>query len=498
MTMDKQPVITRFAPSPTGFLHIGGARTALFNYLFARHHGGRYLLRIEDTDKARSTKEAVEAIYDGLSWLGLMGDEPPLIQSSRLDRHRAVAYALLEAGQAYRCYATPAELEAMRESAKQAGKPMGYDGRWRDRIPSAAEASLPFVIRVKMPRDGQATTIQDGVQGPVTIAHDQLDDFVLLRADGTPTYMLSVVVDDHDMGITHIIRGDDHLTNGFRQYHLYLAAGWQPPQFAHIPLIHGPDGAKLSKRHGALGVDAYRDMGYLPEALCNYLTRLGWAHGDDEIFSRQQAIEWFDLPQVGRSPSRLDFQKLENLNAHYVRQTPTETLLFLLRQKLELGEGTALINQRLSQGLAGLRPRATNLNALADQALIYINQPDFQQLSDKTRNQITESINLLFDLKSILESWADADWHHTQLEAEFRQLAERLGLGLGKLAAPLRAALTARDQSPGLFDVMEVLGKAEVIERLEKALAYFLPNQSPSLSPSPSSSPSPSPSPSSH
>jgi len=296
-------VVTRFAPSPTGFLHVGGARTALFNWLFARHHGGKYLLRIEDTDRQRSTEAAIEAIFDGLHWLGLDADEPPIFQFARAPRHAEVARELLAKGHAYHCYASPEELEEMRAKAKAEGRPMRYDGRWRDRDPKEAPAGVKPVIRLKAPQEGE-TVIEDKVQGRVTVANAQLDDMVLLRADGTPTYMLSVVVDDHDMAITHVIRGDDHLTNAFRQTQLYRACGWEAPIFAHIPLIHGPDGAKLSKRHGALGVDAYREMGYLPEALRNYLLRLGWAHGDDEIITTEQAIEWFDLDAVGRSPSR--------------------------------------------------------------------------------------------------------------------------------------------------------------------------------------------------
>ena len=311
-------VVTRFAPSPTGFLHIGGARTALFNRLFARHHGGRYLVRIEDTDRERSTKEAIGAIFDGLSWLGLMGDEEPVFQSTRQERHAAMARELLARGGAYPCYATAEELAEMRERARAEGRSVRYDGRWRDRDPSEAPPGVKPVIRLKAPQEGE-TVIDDLVQGEVRFANSQLDDMVLLRSDGTPTYMLSVVVDDHDMGITHVIRGDDHLNNAARQTQLYLALGWEPPRFAHVPLIHGPDGAKLSKRHGALSVGAYREMGFLPEAMRNYLLRLGWAHGDEEIILDEQAIAWFGLEAVGRSPARFDMQRLTNLNAHYLR-----------------------------------------------------------------------------------------------------------------------------------------------------------------------------------
>jgi glutamyl-tRNA synthetase len=319
-SIEARPVVTRFAPSPTGFLHIGGARTALFNWLYARHHGGRFLLRIEDTDRARSTQPAIDAILDGMRWLGLDWDGDAVFQFERSARHAEVAHALLANGHAYRCFATSEELEAMRAEQRANRQPLRYDGRWRDRDPSEAPAGAPFVIRLKAPREGQAT-IDDRVQGKVTVQNSELDDMVLLRSDGTPTYMLAVVVDDQDMGVTHVIRGDDHLNNAFRQLALIRAMGWPEPIYAHVPLIHGADGAKLSKRHGALGVEAYRDeMGILPEALSNYLLRLGWGHGDAEIISRDQAVEWFDLADVGRSPSRFDIKKLENLNGNYIRE----------------------------------------------------------------------------------------------------------------------------------------------------------------------------------
>ena len=329
MSTTPPPVVTRFAPSPTGFLHIGGARTALFNWLYTRGRDGRFLLRIEDTDRKRSTQEAIDAILEGLRWLGLDWDGEAVSQFARADRHREVAEQLLAAGHAYRCYASPEELQAMREQARADGRPMRYDGRWRDRDAADAPAGVDPVVRFKAPRDGQ-TVIEDLVQGSITVPNADLDDMVLLRSDGTPTYMLSVVVDDHDMDITHVIRGDDHLTNAFRQYQLFAALGWTPPRFAHVPLIHGPDGAKLSKRHGALGVDAYRDMGYLPEALRNYLLRLGWAHGDDEIIATDQALQWFDLDGVGRSPARFDFAKLENLNGPYIREADEGRLVSLI------------------------------------------------------------------------------------------------------------------------------------------------------------------------
>lgn len=461
----------RFAPSPTGFLHIGGARTALFNFLYARHHGGKYLLRIEDTDQQRSTPEAIAAILDGLSWLGLEGDEPYILQSTRLLRHQQVAHELLAKGMAYRCYATPEELEEMRANAKAKNLPMGYDGRWRDRPESDHPKDLSYTIRVKMPQDGGATTIKDLVQGDVTIAHDQMDDFVLLRADGTPTYMLSVVVDDHDMEITHIIRGDDHLTNAFRQYHLFKAAGWEPPQFAHIPLIHGADGAKLSKRHGALGVDAYRDMGYLPEALKNYLLRLGWSHGDEEIIHQQQAIEWFDLDAVGRSAARFDFAKLDNLNAHYLREAADERLLPLIIDKIGDKANDAIIKERLHKGIAGLKMRAINLNLLAQNALIYVNTPNYSGLSEKGIKAIMAGLPLL---DVAMECLIDCnDWSEQGLDKVLHALAESQALGFGKLAQPMRIAVTGLDQSPGLFEVLNVLGKAESLLRLNQAKTYY-------------------------
>ena len=363
-------VVTRFAPSPTGFLHIGGARTALFNWLFARHHGGTFLLRIEDTDRARSTEAAVEAILDGLKWLELDWDGDAVSQFERRGRHAEVAHQMLAAGHAYRCYASPEELEAMRAEQKATGQPMRYDGRWRDRDPAEAPAGISPVIRLKAPQEGE-TVLADHVQGEVRVQNAQLDDMVLLRADGTPTYMLSVVVDDHDMNVTHVIRGDDHLTNTFRQIQIYRAMGWDLPQFAHIPLIHGADGAKLSKRHGALGVDAYRDMGYLPEAVRNYLLRLGWGHGDDEIISTEQAIEWFDLGGIGRSPSRFDFAKLDNLNAHYMRLADDARLVSLIVPLIEAKSGGHVSSEArdlLTRAMPGLKQRAKTLVELADSA----------------------------------------------------------------------------------------------------------------------------------
>jgi glutamyl-tRNA synthetase len=459
-------VVTRFAPSPTGFLHIGGARTALFNWLFARHHGGTFLLRIEDTDRARSTEAAVEAILDGLKWLELDWDGDAVSQFQRRDRHAEVAHQMLEAGHAYRCYASPEELEAMRAEQKAAGQPMRYDGRWRDRDPAEAPAGVAPVIRLKAPQEGE-TVLADHVQGEVRVQNAQLDDMVLLRADGTPTYMLSVVVDDHDMNVTHVIRGDDHLTNTFRQIQIYRAMGWDLPQFAHIPLIHGADGAKLSKRHGALGVDAYRDMGYLPEAVRNYLLRLGWGHGDDEIISTEQAVEWFDLGGIGRSPSRFDFAKLDNLNAHYMRLADDARLVDLIVPLIEAKSGRPVSSDArdlLTRAMPGLKQRAKTLVELADSAQFYVVERPLK-LTDKAVELVTgEGASVLADLAERLRPF-DA-WEAALIEAEVRQYAENKGLKLGKVAQPLRAALSGSTVSPPIFEVAELLGKTETLARI--------------------------------
>ncbi len=459
-------VVTRFAPSPTGFLHVGGARTALFNWLYARHHGGTYLLRIEDTDRKRSTKEAIDAILDGLDWLGLSSDSEVIYQSANAARHMEAAQGLLEAGKAYRCYCSPEELTAMREEARAAGKPMGYDGRWRDRDPAEAPPGVDPVIRFKAPQEGE-TVIEDLVQGSVTNANEHLDDMVLLRADGTPTYMLGVVVDDHDMGITHVIRGDDHLSNAYRQTHLYLALGWEPPVFGHIPLIHGADGGKLSKRHGALGVGAYREMGYLPEALRNYLLRLGWGHGDDEIISTEQAIEWFDLDAVVRSPARFDFAKLDNLNGHYLRQADNSRLVELILPSLEKVLGHELdktAKSRLERGIIGLKERAKKIDELAENAIFYavsrpvpLDKKAVAILDDGGRQKIADILPLLK---------AAGDWDADALEGLVRTHAEETETKLGQIAQPLRAALTGSKTSPPIFEVMDVLGREESLNRL--------------------------------
>ncbi len=453
--------VTRFAPSPTGFLHIGGARTALFNWLYARHHGGTFLLRIEDTDRARSTDAAIEAILDGMRWLGLDWDGPEIYQFSRAGRHAEVAHQLLANGHAYRCYASSEELEEMRASQRTAKQPMRYDGRWRDRTDAP---DLPFVIRLKAPQNGEAT-IEDRVQGPVTVQNAELDDFVLLRSDGTPTYMLSVVVDDHDMGVTHVIRGDDHLNNAFRQLALIRAMGWLEPTYAHVPLIHGSDGAKLSKRHGALGVEVYRDqMGILPEALNNYLLRLGWGHGDDEIISRDQAIAWFDIDAVGRSPSRFDTKKLDNINGHYLREADDERLAQIVAPLI----GTDNIGL-MTKAMPVLKTRAKSTLEIVDGASFLfslrplpLDEPAAALLSDA-------GVALVGKVRTVL---ADVDeWTMTALEEAVRQVAAEAALGLGKVAQPLRAALTGRTTSPGIFDVLALLGREEAIGRLDDIIA---------------------------
>ncbi len=452
-------VVTRFAPSPTGFLHIGGCRTALFNWLYARHHGGRFLLRIEDTDRKRSTPEAIAAILDGLRWLGLDWDGEEVYQSQRAERHAAVARSLVEAGKAYHCYCSPEELEGMRQKARAEGRSAFYDRRWRDRDPSDAPAGVEPVVRIKAPLDGE-TVIEDGVQGKVTLANEQLDDMVLLRADGTPTYMLSVVVDDHDMGVSQVLRGDDHLTNAFRQTVLYRALDWAPPAFAHIPLIHGDDGAKLSKRHGALGIEAYREMGYLPEAMRNYLLRLGWSHGDHEFISTEEAIAWFDLGGIGRSPSRFDMAKLNNVNAHYLKEADDDRLAGLIGAEAAVGDD---VRARLSAAMPILKPRAKTLVELSDAASFLIARP--RSLTAKAAKILDPAARaLLVGLAAALE--ASETWDEAALEAVVRAFAEAQGVKLGAVAQPLRAALTGSHASPGIFEVMALLGREESLARL--------------------------------
>lgn len=459
-------VVTRFAPSPTGFLHIGGARTALFNWLYARHHGGKALLRIEDTDKKRSTQEAIEAILDGLDWLGLDYDEEPTYQSARADRHADVAHKLLEAGYAYKCFATPEELEAMRAEQRANKQPMRYDGRWRDRDPAEAPEGAPFAVRLKTPTKGEST-IDDAVQGSVSVRNEEIDDYIILRADGTPTYMLAVVVDDHDMGVTHVIRGDDHLNNAFRQLPIYRAmdaieGGWPDPVYAHVPLIHGPDGARFSKRHGAPAVGAYRDEhGILPDALFNYLLRLGWGHGDREEFSRDEAIELFDLDNVGKSPARFDLKKLENLNGHYIRSADDQTLVELMLPRLPDNADAGL----LAKAVPVLKVRAKNLDELVEGArFLFAARP--LSMTEKAAKLLDEDARQRLALVS--ERFGqEKSWTIEALEASTKSLAEDLGLGLGKLAQPMRAALTGTTTSPGIFDVLVLLGREEALARLD-------------------------------
>lgn len=462
-------VVTRFAPSPTGFLHIGGARTALFNWLFAKHHGGRFLLRIEDTDRKRSSDEAVDAIYEGMKWLGLDWDGDAVSQYEERDKHIAAAEQLLAEGKAYKCYCSPEELTEMREKAKAEGRPMRYDGRWRDKSEADAPEGVAPVIRFKAPQTGE-TVIDDKVQGQVKVSNDQLDDMILLRADGSPTYMLAVVVDDHNMGVTHVIRGDDHLTNAFRQYQLYVALGWETPVFAHIPLIHGADGAKLSKRHGALGVESYRDDGYLPEALRNYLVRLGWAHGDDEIFSTEQAIEWFDLDGIGKSASRFDYVKLTSLNAHYIKEADNAYLIDLITPGLEKLIGAPLDQtgkNRLLMGMNGLKERAKIVPELVENASFYVKPRPLSYNEKAAKLLDEEGLARLGILKDPLENLSD--WTEENLEKVTKDVAEKAEVKLGKIAQPLRAALTGSNMSPGIFEVMVVLGKEETLLRLEDA-----------------------------
>lgn len=471
-----QPVVTRFAPSPTGFLHIGGARTALFNWLYARAKGGKMLLRIEDTDRERSTEAAVAAILDGLTWLELAWDDEVVFQHTRADRHREIAERLLSEGKAYNCYCTSEELAEMRERARAEGRSPGYDGTWRDRDPSEAPPGVPPAVRLKAPRDGE-TIVEDVVQGRVTVANKDLDDLILLRSDGTPTYMLSVVVDDHDMGVTHVVRGDDHLTNAARQSQIFAALEWDVPVFAHVPLIHGSDGAKLSKRHGALGVEAYRDMGYLPAALRNYLVRLGWSHGDDEIFSTAQLIEWFDLDGIGRSAARFDLAKLENLNAHYIRETSDDELVERMIEILPaVPDGERLAGRlggaeiaTLKRALPALKERAKTLVALIDGARFLFEDRPLRP-DEKARGLLdSEARGQLGALLPRLESVAD--WNVQDLEAAVRAYAEDAELKLGKIAQPLRAALTGRTASPGIFDVLWLLGRDEALGRIRDQAA---------------------------
>jgi len=469
-SMSATPVVTRFAPSPTGYLHIGGARTALFNWLFARHHGGQFLLRIEDTDIARSTPEATAAILDGMQWLGLDHDGEAVSQAGRIDIHAAAVERMIERGTAYRCYATKEQIDAARDKARAEKRPLGYDSPWRDEAPNLT-SDMPFTVRLKAPREGE-TVIEDAVQGRVAFGNEQLDDLILLRSDGTPTYMLAVVVDDHDMGVTHVIRGDDHLTNAARQTLIYRALGWETPIFAHIPLIHGPDGAKLSKRHGALGVGEYREMGYLPEAMRNYLARLGWSHGDDEFFTTEQATGWFGLDGINKSAARFDFAKLENLNGQHMRVADDAYLADVVAETMARRDGptlTATQHEAMREAMPGLKERAKTIVELADSAYyIYAERPldmdakAAKLLSDDARTMLSE---LTSHLRNATE------WRADLLEDTVKTFAADKDLKLGKVAQPMRAALTGRASSPGIYDVMITLGRDEALARLDDRIA---------------------------
>ncbi len=460
-------VRTRFAPSPTGLLHIGGVRTALFNYLFARHHGGEFLLRIEDTDRARSTQEAVQVILDGLDWLGLTPDSPPVYQSSREARHVEVAMQLLAAGKAYKCYCTPEELQAMRAQAMAEKRPPRYDGRWRDRDPAEAPAGVKPAIRLKAPREGEVV-LADLVQGEVRVKNAEMDDMIILRSDGTPTYLHAVVCDDHDMGITHVIRGDDHLTNTFRQIQIYDAMGWDKPAFAHIPLIHGADGAKLSKRHGAVSVLEFREQGFLPEALCNYLLRLGWGHGDAEFLSRAEQIDLFSLEGVGRAASRMDYAKLTHLNGLWLRQADDERLRAEVVARLAKAEITvdAAAMQRILALMPGLKERAKTLGELTASAAFLAREIPLP-FEPKAEALLTpEARARLFALVPVLEG---VDFTPAALDTALRAFAEAQGCKLGQVAQPLRAALTGSTMSPGIDATLIALGPAESLKRVRAA-----------------------------
>jgi len=465
MAENTKPVL-RFAPSPTGMLHIGGARTALFNWLYARHTGGTFLLRIEDTDRERSTPEAVDAILNGMRWMGLTWDGDAVFQFARAPRHREVAEQLLAQGRAYRCYATADELTQMREEQKAAGKPMRYDGRWRDRAPGPDQDGKPYVVRLKARQDGE-TLVQDKVLGDVRFENSQLDDMVLLRSDGTPTYMLAVVVDDHDMGVTHVIRGADHLNNSARQMQLLEQLDWPVPVYAHLPLINGPDGAKLSKRHGALAVEAYRDMGYLPETMRNYLLRLGWSHGDDEIISTDQAIAWFNLESIGKSAARMDYKKLDNLNGHYIRESGDEVLVAEVTAFLERQTPPRILSEparaRLKAAMPGLKERAKTLVELV-QGAEFLFTDGVRDLDEAAAKLL--SADGRANLAAALPALEATDWSAAALEAAARAFAEEKGLKLGAVAQPLRAALTGRASSPPLFEMLTLLGREESLTRL--------------------------------
>ena len=467
--MSDSPVIVRFAPSPTGMIHIGTARTGLFNYYFARHYGGKVLLRIEDTDYERSTQAAVESLINGLAWLGFDHDEQPVFQSKNLPRHAEVAHQLLAQGKAYYCYCTPDELEAMREEAVRLGRPTNYDRRWRDRDPSEAPKDIKPTIRIKAPIGSGHVTIHDKVQGDVSVGYSQLDDFILLRSDGTPTYMLSVVVDDYDMNITHVIRGDDHLTNTFRQKTIIDAMGWPTPIYAHTPNVNGPDGKKLSKRHGATSVEVYRDMGYLPEAMRNYLLRLGWSHGDAEIFSDEEAIQWFDLDHIGRSPSQFDIVKLDFVNSHYMKLKTDNEMLDLVTSRFETRLERFLTSDDkaiLLKAMPGLKERAKTLNELVDIGFFYVS-PLPLIIDEKAQGQLAQP-----HAASVIEHTATIVQNHTDITPDIAHglidaIIAATSLKMGQVAPILRAALTGTMQSPALPDVFHALGKERIVQRLQ-------------------------------
>lgn len=459
-------VVTRFPPSPTGFMHIGNARTALFNWLYAKNQGGQFLVRIEDTDRERYSDEAVKVILDGLEWLGLDYDNEPESQFANRQRHIDIANELLAAGKAYKCYCTPEELDAMREKAKVEGLPTYYDRRWRDADPSAAPEGVDPVIRIKAPLDG-SMVVEDKVQGRVEVQNKQLDDFIILRSDGTPTYMLAVVVDDHDMDVTHVIRGDDHLNNTFRQNAIYDAMDWNKPTYAHLPLIHGPDGSKFSKRHGAQSVREYRDMGYLPEAMCNYLLRLGWSHGDDEIIPTNKAIEWFNLSSIQKSPANFDFAKLENLNAHYISEKAATDLIKAAMPFFKSKPDDMTI-QRMTDGIEELKKRSKTLVQFAEEAAFYFEAPkDYNEGAQK---------NFDADIVTAIQQKLEAldDFTPDGVMTACKELAGEIADGkLGKIGMPLRAALTGSDKSPAIFEAAAILGKAETLQRIKNALDHF-------------------------
>jgi glutamyl-tRNA synthetase len=453
-------IITRFAPSPTGNLHIGSARTALFNYLFAKHHNGKFLLRIEDTDRTRSTDESLVSILSGLNWLGIDHDDEITYQFARAQRHREVGEELLKSGKAYLCFASQEEINISREEAIAKGESFKFESKWRDADPATHPTDIKPTLRIKAPSDGEMI-INDLVQGEVRVSYDHLDDMILLRSDGTPTYMFAVVIDDHDMGVTHIIRGDDHLNNAFRQKLIFDACGWDIPFFAHIPLIHGQDGAKLSKRHGATSVDQYKDMGYLPEALCNYLLRLGWSHGDDEIISMEQAISWFNIESIGKGAARFDSAKLDFLNAHYIKEKDN----LLLTQMI--GENYDAESQRfILAGMDGMKPRAKLITDLAEMAKIYVTS-DILEYSEDALQEIENADQNL--LKEILKNFMDlSDYSHDSIKSTLAKIAEMRGIKIGELMKPLRAILTGKITSPSVFEIVSILQKEHVTRRIRK------------------------------